>query len=501
MDVLFETTGGTVRGNTVDGVRNFLGVPYGASTAGCGRFMAPRPVEPWDGVRDALNYGPSAWQRSGAGMEETLAVWGGCPEPSMSEDCLVLNVWAPAQVTEPVPVLVFLHGGGHGIGSGSWPAYDGSRLARRGDVVAVTLNHRLGLLGYLYLAELAGPQFGSSGINGILDIAEALRWVRANIAGVGGDPDRVLVYGQSGGGAKAATLLAVPSSYGLYHAAGIMSCPAMALQSPAEATATAERLLAHLGMKAPDVDELLVLPADRLVEADLAMGNPLSSFRPVLDGTWAVTQPAAAVVDGPAANVPLLIGTTRDEFKTMSPDALVPSNPDDAWVVEQVRAFLGDNTEEVVAAYRASRPDISSRALQIAISTDVFCWIGSIRFAEIRSTSGGAPVWMYRFDWKTSADGFAGTAPHGVDTAFFFDNTDAARVTQQGPGRDRLAAQTSAALVSLAGRGSPHHEGLPQWPPYEVGRRATMLFDVESRVVGDPAADAREILQSILPRD
>jgi para-nitrobenzyl esterase len=428
-------------------------------------------------------------------MEEVLAMWGGFPEPSMAEDCLVLNVWAPAEAREPLPVLVFLHGGGHGIGSGSWPAYDGSRLAAHSDVVVVTLNHRLGLLGYLYLAELGGDRFATSGINGILDIVEALRWLQGNIAEVGGDPQRVLVYGQSGGGAKVATLLAMPSSYGLYHAAGIMSAPVGSLQSTDEATDMAGRVLSNLGIKDTDIDALFDVPAERLVEAHNAVGNALSSFRPVRDGSWAIDDPLAVVSDGRAPDVPLLIGTTRDEFATMSPAVLVPSHPDDEWVREQVRPFLGDNTEAIVAAYRANRPTHSPRALQVAIATDALFWIGSVRFAEARAGIGGAPVWMYRFDWETPAQGYTGMAPHGSDIPFFFDNAHLAKVTEMGPGREQIAVETSSALVSLAGTGSPNRGGAPEWPPYDAVKRSTMCFGIPSKVVEDPAGDARMVFE------
>ena len=493
----FPTTGGTVRGAVVDGVRRFLGVPYGASTAGAERFRAPRPVEPWDGVRDAVAYGPSSWQRGPVGdeqvraMQDMLAMWGGGPEPSMSEDCLVLNVWAPAEVAEPLPVLVYLHGGGHSIGSGSWAAYDGCRLATRGDAVVVTVNHRLGLLAYCYLADLLGPDFATSGINGILDVVEALRWVRGNIERVGGDPDRVLVYGQSGGGAKVAALLVTPSSYGLYRTACIMSAPRPRLLSPAEATATTEQLLAHLGIAPADAGKLLGMPAERLVDAQQAVGNPLSAFAPVADGTWAVEQPLDAVATGRAPNVPLLIGTTRDEHATFSPAMLVPQDADDAWVTGQVRPFVGEDAERVVAAYRAMRPGASPRRLQLAIATDAFARMGSIRFAEARVAAGGAPVWMYRFDWETPANGYEGTAPHGSDTTFFFDNIERAGVSVQGP--PELARQVSSSLVALAANGSPECDGLPAWPAYDCDRRATMLFDVESRVVDDPDGDARRV--------
>jgi para-nitrobenzyl esterase len=499
-ETLFETSGGTVRGLVADGVRTFLGVPYGASTAGAGRFRPPGPVEPWAGVRDASDYGPSSWQRGAVGVEqqqlmrEMLAMWGGGPEPSMSEDCLVLNVWAPAEVSEPVPVVVYLHGGGHSIGSGSWAAYDGSRLASRGDVVVVTVNHRLGVLAYCYLAELLGPEFATSGINGILDIVEALRWVRDNVGRIGGDPERVLVCGQSGGGAKVAALLVAPTSYGLYRAAGIMSAPNPKLLSTQAAAATTDQLLAQLGITSDHAEQLLTMPAERLVEAQQAVGNPLSSFAPVLDGKWAVAQPLDAVIGGHVPDVPLLIGTTRDEHATFSPAAFVPDDADDAWVTEQVRPFVGDDAERVVDAYRARWPDVSARRLQLAVATDAFVRMGSIRFADTYAAAGRAPVWMYRFDWETPAAGYEGTAPHGSDTTFFFDNLESAGVSAGGPGG--LAKAMSGSLVAFAASGSPQHDGLPAWPPYDRDRRATMVFDAQSCVVDDPDGDARMIWEA-----
>ncbi|HEY7106204.1 MAG TPA: carboxylesterase family protein [Acidimicrobiia bacterium] len=501
---MLETTAGTVRGRiSSDGVRTFLGVPYGASTANAGRFAAPRAVEPWGGVRDALDHGPSSWQMGPADEAQArvrtdmLQVWGGINEPSMSEDCLVLNVWAPAEVRAPLPVLVYLHGGGHSVGSGSWPAYDGHRLAARGDVVVVTVNHRLGVLAYCYLAELMGADFATSGVNGILDIVESLRWVRDNIAGVDGDPGRVLVAGQSGGGGKVGALLAVPSAEGLFHTACIMSAGNPTLQSPADATQAASRLLDHLGIAARDAEQLLAVAPERLVEAQQAIGGPLGPFAPVLDGTWAVAQPADAVASGRAPDVPILIGTTRDEqasFVAMMP---IPDDADDAWVVERARLTLGDDAERVVAAYRAARPLASARELHIALATDAGARMGSIRFAEAKAAAGGAPVWMYRFDWETPAEGYAGTAPHGVDTTFFFDQLDAATVTADGP--HALAAHASSALVSFAATGSPEYDGGPAWPPYDLDRRATMLFDTESRAVDDPDHDARELLAPLSP--
>jgi para-nitrobenzyl esterase len=483
------------------GVRVFLGVAYGASTGGAARFGAPRPAESWDGVRDALVHGRSAWQRGPADdaqremMRGSLAMWGGQPEASMGEDCLVLNVWAPAGVTEPLPVLVYLHGGGHSLGAGSWPAFDGRRLAARGDVVVVTLNHRLGVLAYCSLAEVLGPDYTTSGINGILDIVEALRWVRANIAEVGGDPERVLVYGQSGGGAKTAALLAVPSSYGLYQRLGIMSAPNPTLLTPDAGTDATALLLEHLGIRPEDAEQLLTLPAERLIEAQGAIGGPLGPFAPVLDGTWAVAQPSDAVATGRAPGMPLLIGTTRDEQMTFM--ATIPEPPDanDAWVAEQMRRSLGDDAEAVVAAYRALHADASPRRLLVRVATDAGIRLSSIRFAEAWLAGGQAPAFMYRFDWETRAAGYEGTAPHGGDQTFFFDNLAVAGVSAGGP--QRLADHASSALVAFAASGSPNYDDAPEWPPYDTDRRATMVLDTESCVADDPDADARSILTGV----
>jgi para-nitrobenzyl esterase len=491
-----ETTSGRVQGTTIDGVHRFLGIPYGGDTGGANRFRAPTPPVPWSGVREADAFGPSSWQPSAPNASETLKTFGGFAEPSMGEDCLVLNVWSQGTTSPDRPVLVWFHGGGHTSGSGSWPAYDGASLARRYDAVVVTVNHRLGLLGFLYLAEIGGAEYADSGASSILDLVASLGWVRDNIAGFGGDPGNVLAYGESGGGWKTSTLLAMPTAAGLFHRASLMSGAGTRSQEPGVATATAEKTLAHLGIDAKDLGALADVPVARLLDAQNAAGVP--GFQPVLDGRNIIGHPLELLRAGTTPDVPLLIGTTRDEFRTFFMAMPQPAaDADDAWLAGQLQPLLRDRAEAVVAGYRAGRPDETVTDLMVAINTDNHMRVPSIRMAEAAAAQGRSPVFMYRFDWESPALGGALKAGHGVDYPFFFDNLDAATVTSEGPGRERLAGQMSGALAAFAATGDPNHAGLPTWPAYDRETRPTMLFDVESKVVDDPAGDERRLWDGI----
>jgi para-nitrobenzyl esterase len=502
-DTVVETTGGKVRGVVGAGVHAFLGVPYGGDTSGARRFMAPPPVQPWPGVRDALEFGPSSWQPAIPGASAVLGTFGGIAEPSMNDDCLVLNVWTPSTRGADRPVLVYFHGGGFSSGSGSWPAYDGAHLAAQGDAVVVTVNHRLGALGFLYLAELGGPEYASSGANSILDLVAALEWVRDNIAAFGGDASRVLAYGESGGGWKTSTLLATPTARGLFHAASLMSGPGLRCQTAEQGTALAEATLAALGLSTAQLSELHTVPGERLMEAQMAVGLSMGGtglgFAPVLDGTYIAANPIDAVGAGQAPDVPMMIGTCRDEFRTFFMTNPTPDGPvDDDWLRERLGSLLGDHTDRVVAGYRRSRPDASPLDLEIVISTDYHMRIPSVRMAEACAANGSAPVFMYRFDWESPAfDGLL-RAGHGVDYPFFFDNLESATVSSSGPGREKLAAEMSGSVLALARNGDPNHDGLARWAGYDSTRRATMLFDVESALVDDPDGDERELWVDII---
>jgi para-nitrobenzyl esterase len=478
-----ETTAGKVRGQTLDRVDVFKGIPYAAPPLGELRFRPPAPVTPWSAVRDALDYGPSCPQPSSRPQ-------GWSQEPALSEDCLYLNVWTPpGDRAARRPVLVWFHGGGFSIGSGSWPVYDGAALAHRGDAVVVTVNHRLGILGYLHLAEIGGADFASSGNVGMLDLVATLEWVRDNIASFGGDPSCVTIFGESGGGAKVSTLLAMPAARGLFHRAAIQSGPGLRAKPQEQAAEIASKIVADLGAGA-DVRALQALPAERLSEAQEKLGRAGSfAFSPVLDAAALPAHPGHALKHGTAADVPVIVGTNRDEaslFLAMNSATQNGAELDDAGLLKRL-SLLGEAARPIVDAYRATRPGASNRDLLIAIESDRMMRIPSIELAERKIAGSTTPVFMYLFRW---ASGPLGSA-HGYEIGFVFDNVRPP-VMKQSPGRDALGARMSEAWLAFARTGDPSHAGIPAWPAYTADRRATMIFDrAESVVEDDPCAGHR----------
>lgn len=492
-EVRVRTTAGELRGTQAEGVAIFKGIPYAGPPTGRDRWRPPTPVAPWDGVRDATAYAPSCPQ-----VPERPADWP--QEHGEDEDSLVLNVWTPAVGDGGRrPVMVWYHGGGFTIGSGSWPHYEGSALVRRGDVVVVTVNHRLGLLGYLHLGELAGAGYESSGNAGMLDLVQGLEWVRDEIAAFGGDPGNVTIFGESGGGAKVATLLAMPAARGLFHRAVIQSGPRLRAHPVAQATEVAKEVLAELGLTGADVDALAEVPVERLIAAQRAVirhhGVGFRGFGPVLDGTTLPIHPGDALVSGQAADVPILIGTTRDEatfFLSRDPAFTQGAELDEAGLRERLSS-LGDHADAVLAGYRAARPSASPLDLLIAIQSDQVMRIPSIELAERKLRGGGADVYMYLFCW---AAGVMRSA-HGFEVPFVFDNARPP-VMRDSPSRDVLGARMSQAWINFARHGDPSHDDLPDWPPYSTERRATMLFDRdECTLVDDPFGAERRVWTAV----
>ena len=477
-DVLVSTSAGSLRGTTADGVAVFKGVPYAAPPVGDLRFRPPAPVEAWDGTRDAAAYGPSCPQ-----PRQRPAGWS--QEDRESEDCLYLTVWTPdATPARRRPVLVWIHGGGYAIGSGSWPLYDGAALARRGDVVVVTVNHRLGPLGYLHLDGLVeGPEFAASGNNGMLDLVAVLEWVRDEIGAFGGDPGNVTIFGESGGGAKVSVLLAMPAARGLFHRAAIQSGPGLRVTKPTRATELARKLLDELGA-AEDPSILWSLPADRFVEAGAVVGR--MGFSPVLDGTVIPTQPGDALAAGTAADVPLIVGCNRDESA-----GTLPKELDETGLRARLAAYGEDHVDEILAVYRRLFPESSEIDLLSFVLTDSRMRYGSIRLAELRVKGAASPVFQYFFTYE-----LGGRAGHGYEIAFVFDNLGHASAT-----RKTLADKMSEAWLAFARDGDPGHSGLPKWPAFSLPGRSTMLFGRDGGVVvDDPSGPARELWDRLLTR-
>jgi para-nitrobenzyl esterase len=489
-DVIVETTAGAVRGSAGEGVATFKGLRYAAPPLGERRFAAPLPVDPWDGVVDALAFGPSCPQ-----PEARPDGWMG--EDATDEDCLYLNVFTPAPDDGARPVMVWFHGGGYTLGSGSWPLYDGSNLARRGDVVVVTVNHRLGVFGYLQLAHL-DPAEGAAGNAGILDLVAALEWVRDNVARFGGDPANVTIFGESGGGAKVCSMLAMPAARGLFHRGVVQSGPSMYLTPPDDAAARTAKVLGELGLPSDDpgaaVAGLRSVTADGLLAAQLAVAGAVrgpmgGGFGPVLDGVHLTVHPGKAVQSGEAPDVPLMIGTTFDEatlFMAGEPALRDPSLMSDADLEARARMF-GDRAETLLAAYRASRPEATPIDLLVAMQTDAVMRMPSIRLAERKLAGGRAPVWMYLFTWAAGPL----RSGHGYELPFVFHNVHEP-VLHPSETRQQLADRMSGAWLAFARYGDPNHDGLADWPPYDLDARPTMIFDRGTcRVEDDPWGDER----------
>jgi para-nitrobenzyl esterase len=483
------TRTGKVRGYTDNGINVFKGIRYGADTTSR-RFMPPLPPEPWPEVREALTYGPASPQQS-RGTDRS------------SEDCLFLNVWTPGlRDGRKRPVMVYIHGGAYANGSGSSQLYDGVRLCRRGDVVVVSLNHRLNAFGYLYLARFGGPEFADSGNAGQLDLILALQWVRDNIGEFGGDANKVMVFGQSGGGAKIATLMATPSAKGLFHRAATMSGQQVTASGALNATLRARTVLDALKLLPGRVAEIRSLPADRIVEV-LNTRDPVLpfggvSFAPVLDERSLPRHPFYPDAPAQSAHIPMIIGNTHDETRAFLGGD--PANFSMTW--EQLPEKLIPNMrvdiqpESVIAEYRRLYPQYSPSDVFFAATTAGRSWRGAVIEAEERAKSG-SPAYAYQLNWATPKDGGKFGAPHASDIQLAFDNIDKPGANAIGPTAQPMADQMSATFIAFARTGNPNNELIPRWENYTLARRQTMVFDVPSRLEDDPRGAERRLFAKV----
>jgi para-nitrobenzyl esterase len=498
---------GRLRGARAGSIRSFKGIPYAGGATGTFRFRAPAPIQSWSGIRDATHYGAPCIQNNRANSN-----WHD-PQPG-SEDCLYLNVWTPASDSHAAkPVMVWFHGGAYTSGSGGLPIYDGSALAQTADVVVVTVNHRLNIFGYIWLGDVL-PDYVSEGNAGQRDLVASLRWVRANIALFGGNPNNVTIFGESGGGGKVSSLLATPAARNLFHKAIVESGSQSFVLTREQAAATTLEALNALNLGPRDAAKLLTESPARLLEASNAVEDKrgILAFQPVVDGdlmphqTWSPLAPTESI------DIPMIIGTTSDELAAFLPDMREPIE-DDSVARSRLRASvlsapLSDQQfSYLFANYRKLLPGATRLELLVAMATDLGLWNSAIHQAEEKVAQNGPAVFMYEFSWKTPC--FGGMwAVHGIEIPFVFGNliygvawdgtdSDAQRAAAD-PRNQRaiLAHKTMEAWGAFAHTGNPTTASL-EWPAYDLTQRKTMVFGMNTQVIADPNRERRRLIHDV----
>lgn len=514
--VQVETTHGRVRGVRKDGVNLFKGIPYGGKVSGERRFRRAAPVEPWTGVRDALEVGPPAIQPPRRN------------EPAPAEDCLFLNVWTPANDQKKRPVMFYNHGGGFVIGSGASASQDGSNLARNFDVVVVETNHRLGLLGFLYLDEMAGSDYAGSGNMGMLDIVAGLKWVHENIAQFGGDPNNVMIWGESGGGAKTSCLYAMPDAAPYFNKASIESGPGVRMTPKEVAAETTAMLLKELNIAPKDWRKLLDVPAADLlsmqsklpfvppfIEKNKSQGfmrRNYGGFGPVVDGVALPHHPFDPLAPSISKNKPLLVGWNEDEFTFFAWERKDTefAKLDFEGLQQRLEPQYGADTKQIIDTYRKANPNASAPDIFVAISSITMMGLGSVDIAEKKAKQGGAPVYLYNFGYKSEkkipGTDYAMGTPHAMDISFKFNNEIPPRDGSQpkesffgGNRPERFTASHHFAELwtTFARTGKPAAKDVPQWPAYNLKTRPTMRIDATCEVIDNRFSQELALWRSI----
>jgi para-nitrobenzyl esterase len=507
--LIVTTAQGRVEGLEGDGVWHFRGLPFAAPPVGERRFRPPAPPDSWEGVRPAQEFGSVSWQGT-TGVSRLLGEKGGVA----SEDCLLLNVTTPACDGAARPVLVWIHGGGFMNGSSSSSWYEPTRMATRGDVVVVTVNYRLGALGFLWLGDL-DADYSSSGVNGLLDQVAALRWVQDNIAAFGGDPGNVTVFGESAGAMSVSTLLALPAARGTFHRAIVQSGAASNTFAPKVAAEVTSSMMSRLGVA--EIDGLLSAdPAELLSAAIKVTGEVFHdpgriagptgialamAFQPVVDGAWLPQDPLDAMRQGVAADVPMVVGSNVDEWNLFR--LLSPSGLDHPELLDRLDRIFGDG-HAIHDTYAAARPGVGPDDLWSAILTDATFRIPAVRLLEARAEGGAiSPSYQYLFTWPTPAFGGLVGSCHALEIPFVFGtlgSSQAELVLGGPPGPDlwALADAVQDAWVAFARTGTPSHRGALLWPAWDPEARSVMRLDLTREVLMDPSGAERELWEGVL---
>lgn len=492
-DVIVETHYGHVEGLKQGAVKVWKGIPFAQPPVGSLRFCAPQKLQGWSGVRNATRLGPNSAQ-----LNDVIGNFFSGPNtpPPAGEDCLYLNIWSPGADQQKRPVLVWIHGGAFVTGSGAEPWTDGASFARHGDVVVVSINYRLGALGFLYLGELDGVDYPASGNCGLLDQIAALEWVRDNIEAFGGDPANVTVAGESAGAMSVGALLAMPQAQGLFHHAILESGAGHNVLTRDGATRMTRTFLSHLGLNAAQAAELATIPLARILEAQKQSVHGLRGFAPVIDGFYLPGYPLPQIADGSSSAVSLLIGTNRDEARLFA----LMNNGRNAVDQAELKRLFGAASQNVLTTYTQAREDKSMEGAWSDIITDRIFRIPAIRLAESQVKYNDA-VWMYRFDWPTPAFGGTLGACHSLEIPFVWNtlNTELALMfTGDAPTRQPLAQRMHDAWIAFIRTGSPVTAELPDWPAYDVSRRTTMLLNEHCQLDYDPQSTERRFWEHVL---
>lgn len=500
-----DTATGKVRGFVRNGISTFKGIPYATAP----RFMPPGPAKPWTGVRSSMQYGPVCPQgpRTGWSVDENAFMfeW---DDGQPGEDCLRINIWTPGLGSaKKRPVLFWIHGGGYSAGSGQeLKSYDGENLARRGDVVVVSVNHRLNALGYLNLAEY-GAKWASAANVGMLDLVASLEWVRDNIAGFGGDAGNVTIFGQSGGGGKVGVLMAMPAAKGLFHRAAIQSGSSMRQSTPDRSARLTAEVMSALGLSAASVDQLLTMPYERIVAAGVEAVRKLAppggnvpgsgqgfNWGPTVDGKILPNHSFDPVAPAVSASVPLLVGSVLNEFTNGIGHPEYESMGEEEAKKRLAARFGADKANAIFEAHRKAYPKAKPFDLvSVAMSSNTRQ--NAVTQATRKAAlAGGAPAYLYWFTWQTPVLDGRPRAFHCAELPFVFYNTDRCAAMTGGTDEARaLGAKMADAWISFARKGDPNHAGLPKWPAFDAGKVPTMIFDNKCEVRNDPDGAERRV--------